>query len=114
MRKVSVIGIGCTQFGKQNGVGIVDLAVQACGEALSDARVPRGCIDAFYLGNFVSETLAHQGSLAPIVAHRLGLGPIPCTKVEAPAPHPVSRSATACCSSHPVYAISCLLQVSRR
>ncbi|MBZ0167833.1 acetyl-CoA acetyltransferase [Candidatus Methylomirabilis lanthanidiphila] len=82
MRKVSVIGIGCTQFGKQNGVGIVDLAVQACGEALSDARVPRGCIDAFYLGNFVSETLAHQGSLAPIVAHRLGLGPIPCTKVE--------------------------------
>src|SRR5574337_2222920 len=82
MRRVSVIGIGCTSFGKQNGVGIVDLALQACWAALSDAQVPTSRIDAFYLGNFVSETLAHQGSLAPIVAHRLGLGPIPCTKVE--------------------------------
>ncbi|MDE2059289.1 MAG: thiolase domain-containing protein [candidate division NC10 bacterium] len=82
MRGVSVIGIGCTPFGKQNGVGIVDLALQACREALNDAQVPSSRIDAFYLGNFVSETLVHQGSLAPIVAHRLGLGPIPCTKVE--------------------------------
>jgi acetyl-CoA C-acetyltransferase len=79
---VSVIGIGCTPFGKQNGVGIVDLALQACREALNDAQVPSSCIEAFYLGNFVSETLVHQGSLAPIVAYRLGLGPIPCTKVE--------------------------------
>jgi acetyl-CoA C-acetyltransferase len=82
MRRVSVIGIGCTPFGKQNGIGIVDLALQACREALDDAHLPGSRIDAFYLGNFVSETLAHQGSLAPIVAHRLGLGPIPCTKVE--------------------------------
>ncbi|MDE2180831.1 MAG: thiolase domain-containing protein [candidate division NC10 bacterium] len=82
MRKVSVVGIGCTPFGKQNGVGITDLALQACREALNDAQVPSSRIEAFYLGNFVSETLAHQGSLAPIVAHRLGLGPIPCTKVE--------------------------------
>ncbi|PWB79667.1 MAG: acetyl-CoA acetyltransferase [Candidatus Methylomirabilota bacterium] len=82
MRRVSVIGIGCTPFGKQNGVGIVDLALQACRAALSDAQVPRNRIDAFYLGNFVSEALAHQGSLAPIVAYRLGLEPIPCTKVE--------------------------------
>jgi acetyl-CoA C-acetyltransferase len=82
MRKVSVIGIGCTPFGKQNGVSITDLALQACREALNDAQVPCSRIEAFYLGNFVSETLAHQGSLAPIVAHRLGLGPIPCTKVE--------------------------------
>ncbi|MCZ7626033.1 MAG: acetyl-CoA acetyltransferase [Candidatus Methylomirabilota bacterium] len=82
MRKVSVIGIGCTPFGKQNSIGIIDLALQACEGALSDAQVPGRPIDAFYLGNFVSEALAHQGSLAPIVAHRLGLGPIPCTKVE--------------------------------
>ncbi|MBI2882340.1 MAG: thiolase domain-containing protein, partial [Candidatus Methylomirabilis oxyfera] len=72
----------CTPFGKRDGVGIVNLALQACREALDDAQVPGRRIDAFYLGNFVSETLAHQGSLAPIVAHRLGLGPIPCTKVE--------------------------------
>src|SRR5574337_305902 len=33
-------------------------------------------------GNFVSEALVHQGSLAPMVAYRLGLRAIPCTKVE--------------------------------
>lgn len=82
MRRVSVIGIGCTPFGKQNGVGIVDLALQACREALDDTRLSGSRIDAFYLGNFVSETLVRQGSLAPIVAYRFGLGSIPCTKVE--------------------------------
>lgn len=82
MRKVSVIGIGCTPFGKQNGIGIIDLALDACREALDDAHLPGSRVEAFYLGNFVSETLVRQGSLAPIVAYRLGLGPIPCTKVE--------------------------------
>jgi acetyl-CoA C-acetyltransferase len=82
MRGVSVIGIGCTPFGKQNGVSITDLAVQACRDALHDAQIPNRLVQAFYLGNFVSETLVHQGALAPIVAHRLGCGPIPSTKVE--------------------------------
>lgn len=82
MRGVSVVGVGCTRFGKQNGVGIIDLAVQACREALDDAGVPNERVQAFYLGNFVSETLVHQGSLAPMVAYRLGLRSIPCTKVE--------------------------------
>ncbi len=82
MRGVSVIGVGCTRFGKQNGVGIIDLAVRACREALDDAGVPNERVQAFYLGNFVSETLVHQGSLAPMVAYRLGLRSIPCTKVE--------------------------------
>ncbi|MBI4379627.1 MAG: thiolase domain-containing protein, partial [candidate division NC10 bacterium] len=79
---MSVVGIGCTQFGKQSGIGIVDLAVQACRDALTDAGVPNERVEAFYLGNFVSEALVHQGSLAPMVAHRLGLRAIPCTKVE--------------------------------
>ncbi len=82
MRGVSVIGIGCTRFGKQNGIGIIDLAVQACREALDDAGVPNERVQAFYLGNFVSEALVHQGSLASMVAHRLGFRAIPCTKVE--------------------------------
>ncbi len=82
MRGVSVIGIGCTRFGKHDGIGIIDLAVQACRQALDDAGVPNERVQAFYLGNFVSEALVHQGSLAPMVAHRVGLRTIPCTKVE--------------------------------
>lgn len=82
MREVAIIGIGSTPFGKVDGMGIVELAVAACREALADSRVPREKIQAFYLGNFVGERLANQGALAPLVAGRLGLTGIPCTKVE--------------------------------
>jgi acetyl-CoA C-acetyltransferase len=82
MRAVAIIGVGSTPFGKIEGQGIVDLAVSACREALAETRVPREKIQAFYLGNFVGERLANQGSLAPVVAGRLGLTGIPATKVE--------------------------------
>jgi acetyl-CoA C-acetyltransferase len=82
MREVAIIGVGSTPFGKNEGQGIVDLAVAACRDALAEARVPREKVQAFYLGNFVGERLANQGSLAALVAGRLGLTGIPATKVE--------------------------------
>lgn len=82
MRQVAIIGVGSTTFGKLEGTGIVELAVAACREALAESRVPREKIQSFYLGNFVGERLAGQGSLAPLVASRLGLTGIPATKVE--------------------------------
>ena len=82
MRDVAIIGVGSTPFGKLEGIGIVDLAVSACRETLAESRVPREKIQALYLGNFVGERLASQGALAAIVAARLGLSGIPCTKVE--------------------------------
>jgi acetyl-CoA C-acetyltransferase len=82
MREVAIIGVGSTPFGKNEGQGIVDLAVAACRDALAEARVPAEKIQAFYLGNFVGERLANQGSLAALVAGRLGLTGIPATKVE--------------------------------
>ena len=82
MRGVAIIGVGSTPFGKIEGQGIVDLAVAACREALAEARIPREKIQALYLGNFVGERLANQGSLAALLAGRLGLTGIPATKVE--------------------------------
>jgi len=82
MREVAIIGVGSTPFGRIEGQGIVDLAVAACREALAEARVPREKIQALYLGNFVGERLASQGSLAALLAGRLGLTGIPATKVE--------------------------------
>jgi acetyl-CoA C-acetyltransferase len=82
MRTVAIIGVASTPFGKLEGMGIVELAVSACREALAEARVPREKIQAFYLGNFVGERLASQGALAGLVATRLGLTGIPATKVE--------------------------------
>jgi acetyl-CoA C-acetyltransferase len=82
MREVAIIGVGSTPFGKLEGLGIVELAVAACRDALADAGVPREKIQALYLGNFAGERLAGQGALAAIVANRLGLTGIPATKVE--------------------------------
>lgn len=82
MRSVAIIGVGSTSFGKLEGRGLVDIAVAACREALAEAAVPRGSIQALYLGNFIGERLAGQGALAGMVANRLGLSGIPATKTE--------------------------------
>ena len=83
MRDVSIAGVGSTSFGKLPDRGIVELATDACREALADSGIPRERVQALYLGNFIGERLADQGALAPIVARRLGLDGIPATKVEA-------------------------------
>ncbi len=82
MRNVAIIGVGSTPFGRVEGTGIVELAVSACREALAESHVHRARIQALYLGNFVGERLVNQGSLAALVAGRLGLAGIPATKVE--------------------------------
>jgi acetyl-CoA C-acetyltransferase len=82
MRQVSILGIGSTAFGRHAGTSIETLAVQAAAQALADADVARDEIGALYLGNFISGPLNGQEVLAGMVADRLGLPNIPCTKVE--------------------------------
>ena len=82
LRPVSIVGVGSTPFGRLEGQDIVRLAVDACRESIADSGVARSRIQALYLGNFVGERLAGQGSLAAVVAGRLGLQGIPATKVE--------------------------------
>ena len=82
MRQVSILGVGSTAFGRHIGTPIEALAVQAAAQALADADVARTEIGALYLGNFISGPLNGQEVLAGMVADRLGLPNIPCTKVE--------------------------------
>lgn len=82
MSRVFVAGIGSTTFGKHEGTSIEHLAVKAAAFAIRDAQVDRSNIGALYLGNFVSGPLNGKEVLAGIVADRLGLNNIPCTKVE--------------------------------
>ena len=82
LRPVAIVGVGSTSFGRLEGQDIVSMAADACHQALEDGGVPRERIQALYLGNFVGELLALQGALAPVVASRLGMTGIPCTKVE--------------------------------
>ena len=82
MRSVSVAGIGSTPFGKHPARTVEELAVGAAAAALADAAVDHAEIGAVYLGNFISGPLSGQEVLAGIVADELGLGNVPCTKVE--------------------------------
>jgi acetyl-CoA C-acetyltransferase len=82
MRNVYVAGVGSTTFGKHMATPIESLAVQAAATALIEAGIERKEIGALYLGNFISGPLNGKEVLAGIVGSRLGLGNIPCTKVE--------------------------------
>lgn len=82
LRKVSVIGVGCTPFGALAGRSLKDLAVSACQQAMADAGVSPRQVGVFYLGNFGSGMLVRQEFLAPMVAGALGSGATPATKVE--------------------------------
>jgi len=82
MRDVYVSGIGSTTFGKHVATPIESLAVEAAARAIVESGVDRKDIGALYLGNFISGPLNGKEVLAGIVGERLGLGNIPCTKVE--------------------------------
>ncbi|WP_046869185.1 thiolase C-terminal domain-containing protein [Microvirga massiliensis] len=82
MRKVVVAGIGSTPFGRHPDTPIETLAVSAADAAIKEIGLPRSEIGAVYLGNFVSGPLVGQEVLAGLVGDGLGLGQIPCTKVE--------------------------------
>ncbi len=82
MRDVFVAGIGSTTFGKHLATPIESLAVEAAARAIVESGIDRERIGALYLGNFISGPLTGKEVLAGIVGERLGLGNIPCTKVE--------------------------------
>ena len=82
MRDVYIAGIGSTAFGKYAGESIESLAVGAAVDALLESTIDREQIGALYLGNFISGPLNGKEVLAGIVADRIGLPNIPCTKVE--------------------------------
>ena len=82
LRKVAIIGVGSTPFGKLTNDTIVSMSVSACEDAISDSNLAREEIEAVYLGNYVGERLASEGVLAPKLANRLDITGVPTTKVE--------------------------------
>ena len=67
------------------GIPVTDieaLAIKAADAAIRESGVSRKEVGALYLGNFVAGPLVGQEVLAGLVADGLGLGQIPCTKVE--------------------------------
>lgn len=80
--KVYVAGTAMTSFGSHPEENPVDLAVHAASAALEEAGLQASDVDTLYLGNFLGQSLQHQGVLASLVARRLGAPYIPATAVE--------------------------------
>lgn len=78
--KVAIIGMGCTPFGEHWHMGAEEMVVEAFGEALTDAGIERGQIDAAWVGNALDDI--NVGNSALPLSHALRLKTIPVTRVE--------------------------------
>lgn len=83
-RGVCLVGAGMGKFGSFPRKDSRDLFVEAYHELA--ASVDKGFdpleIDALYIGNYSSDLFEHQGHLAPILAHWVGLTPRAALRVE--------------------------------
>jgi len=78
--KVAIIGMGCTRFGERWTDGPEDLVTEAFEEALTDAGIERGQIEAGWFGTFYDEQ--NVGKSAYPLSQYLRLPNIPVTRVE--------------------------------
>src|SRR2546429_3825164 len=91
MRRVAVIGVGVTQFGRHERTS-AELFAEAAADALADAEMPAGRVQALYYGNVVGGETEHQLHTGPQAASILGIPTVPTTRFE-----------TACASSHAAF-----------
>ncbi len=91
MRRVAVIGVGVTKFGKHDRTS-AELFAEAAREALADAELSPGAIQALYYGNVVGGETEKQLHMGPQAASVLGIPGVPTTRFE-----------TACASSHAAF-----------
>lgn len=81
MRRVAIVGVGCTKVGEHWRVSIRDLFTEAALKALDEAGVER--VDALYVGNMFADYAQNQGHLGAMMADSIGMAGIPAVKVEA-------------------------------
>jgi len=91
MRRVAVIGAGVTKFGKHERTS-AELFAEAARDALTDAELPPGAVQAIYYGNVVGGETEKQLHTGPQAASVLGIPTVPTTRFE-----------TACASSHAAF-----------
>src|SRR5712692_7877826 len=72
MRRVAVIGVGVTRFGKHE-LTSAELFAQAARDAIIDADISPSAIQALYYGNVTGGEGEHQLHLGPLAATLLGL-----------------------------------------
>lgn len=85
MRKVAVIGVGCTTFGEKWEASFRNLFVDAGAQALEDAGLFGEQIDELFVGNMSAGRFVEQEHIGALIADYSGLASnhIPSTRVEA-------------------------------
>ncbi len=91
MRRVAVIGVGMTKFGKHTRSS-AELFAEAAADAIVDAEIAPSRVESLYYGNVTGGETERQLHMAPLAATVLGLPSIPTTRLE-----------TACATSHAAF-----------
>jgi acetyl-CoA C-acetyltransferase len=91
MRRVAVIGVGVTKFGKHDRTS-AELFAEAAREAVVDAGIEPRVIQSLYYGNVTGGESERQLHMGPLAASLLGLPTIPTTRFE-----------NACATSHAAF-----------
>src|SRR6266542_4603974 len=91
MRRVAVIGVGITKFGKHDCTS-AELFAQAAADAIVDAEIAPSEVQALYYGNVTGGETEHQLHMGPLAATTLGVPSIPTTRFE-----------NACATSHAAF-----------
>jgi acetyl-CoA C-acetyltransferase len=91
MRRVAIIGVGVTKFGRHD-ITSAELFAQAAADALADAELAPSAIQALYYGNVTGGEAERQLHMSPLAASVLGLPPVPTTRFE-----------NACATSHAAF-----------
>ncbi len=82
MRKVAVLGVGMTKFGKHSDKSLADLFSEAFFEAFEESNIELKDIQAVYYGNFVGEITDGSGNLSGFIADEIGLKNVPAIRYE--------------------------------
>jgi acetyl-CoA acetyltransferase len=81
--KAYIAGVGMTRFGKHMDTTLKGLACEAIGEAISDAGIVAGAIEAAYMANAAGGVVQGQEMISGQVALReMGIGRIPVINLE--------------------------------
>lgn len=78
--KVAILGMGCARFGERWDVGTEELLAEAFDEALKDAGIERGRVDAAWFGSALDSVNVGNSAIPASIALRLD--GIPVSRVE--------------------------------
>jgi acetyl-CoA C-acetyltransferase len=91
MRRVAVIGVGITKFGKHDRPS-TELFAEAAADAIADADIAPSRVQGIYYGNVTGGESERQLHMGPLAGTTVGLPTVPTTRFE-----------TACATSHAAF-----------